>query len=395
MIDWLRTLSARFFTRWHVGPRVSRVRAWAWLAAQTDDLREKIRCLQTIVNLFLASELATNRCPNMSDEPNGELSAKTEPWDLMLKRARELQDEGLSSHQAFQRAWLERRIELWPRNWGDDLQILIYGDFEPPDSDLHICPLGITIRSDKLEDTVVATARCVLKAIVEIPEKSIDALLDATRRINILLGAWTLVSWAKGPAGWWSWVTHDVGHIGMQSLSTEELRRAIDGILGMPPSIRRKIEAALYWIREPRRLLVESYRNDVLRTYVAYWNAFECLVEVVIEPRPQKKASKSEKQRRINELLAERGNTLTPGDIQTLYREVVDPGFVGKAIYAFQVCFGDGAEKYTEECFRRADKENRLYRIRNAISHGDIDAEDLDELIRVESRLLALPLNAL
>jgi hypothetical protein len=51
VLDRLRTLSARFFTRYRVGPKVLQVRAWAWLAAETDDVREKIRCLEAILAL--------------------------------------------------------------------------------------------------------------------------------------------------------------------------------------------------------------------------------------------------------------------------------------------------------------------------------------------------------
>ena len=58
MIDRLRTLSARFFTRYGIGPVALRVRAWAWLAAETDDLREKARCLEAILALDPACEWA-------------------------------------------------------------------------------------------------------------------------------------------------------------------------------------------------------------------------------------------------------------------------------------------------------------------------------------------------
>jgi hypothetical protein len=50
-IDYSRTLSARFFTRYDIGPVILRVRAWAWLAADMDDLVEKMRCLEAIVAL--------------------------------------------------------------------------------------------------------------------------------------------------------------------------------------------------------------------------------------------------------------------------------------------------------------------------------------------------------
>ena len=51
VIDRFRTLSARFITRYRIGPRTWQIRAWAWLAAQTNDLEEKMRCLKAIVAL--------------------------------------------------------------------------------------------------------------------------------------------------------------------------------------------------------------------------------------------------------------------------------------------------------------------------------------------------------
>ena len=47
----LRTLSARLITRHRLGSRSLQVRAWAWLAEETEDLAEKMRCLKAIVAL--------------------------------------------------------------------------------------------------------------------------------------------------------------------------------------------------------------------------------------------------------------------------------------------------------------------------------------------------------
>jgi hypothetical protein len=51
MIDQLRTHSARLITRHSLGPVALQVRAWVWLTAETDDLAEKVRCLEAIVAL--------------------------------------------------------------------------------------------------------------------------------------------------------------------------------------------------------------------------------------------------------------------------------------------------------------------------------------------------------
>jgi hypothetical protein len=47
----LRTLSAHLLTRWLRRPRALVVRAWVWLCAHTEDLDEKRRCLEAILEL--------------------------------------------------------------------------------------------------------------------------------------------------------------------------------------------------------------------------------------------------------------------------------------------------------------------------------------------------------
>ena len=58
MIDYIRTLSARLITRYLPGPRVLLVRAWAWLVKEMDDLTEKERCLEAILELEPDAEWA-------------------------------------------------------------------------------------------------------------------------------------------------------------------------------------------------------------------------------------------------------------------------------------------------------------------------------------------------
>ena len=170
---------------------------------------------------------------------------------------------------------------------------------------------------------------------------------------------------------------------------------ALKGVLQLPGSVRRKVDAALYWIREPRSLLLEMHRKDVLRVFSAYWNAFECLVDAVGTLAPLPGLSPSEKQAAIDSRLLERHGKLTTQDIQELFNNVVNPGFVGKAIHALKLTCGVDASRYIEECFRLPDAENRLYKIRNATNHGDVDAENLLEVIRIDSRLSTLRLMVL
>jgi hypothetical protein len=308
----------------------------------------------------------------------------------VLDRAAEIQTTGLDEDITFGTAWLEERIRLWPESWGNDLRILIYGDFDPPTAVLEIPSLGITVFPDKQKNTIICLARCVLEATVRVGQRSVPALIDAVRRINVFLGAYTLVEWGNDGIGWWCWVTHDTRGGVVTKLAHDDLPRAVDGILRLPPEVRQKVDAALYWIREPRNLLRESHRNDVLRVYSSYWNAFECLVEAVIAIRPMAKLDRRSTRQMLDDFVNSRGGRLTPADVQECYQQVVSPGFFGKATHALRVCFGNEADHYIHECFRLPDKKNRLYDLRNAINHGGIDAENPEELLRVKSRLARL-----
>ncbi len=309
--------------------------------------------------------------------------------DALFARVRELTADGFDHLKAWGTADLERRIEAWPEAWNDDLQILIYGDFRPPEGVVTVPHLGITVYPENQTSTIIESALCVLKANVTVSNKNISSLIDATRRINLFLGIYMLVSLGNVGCGWWSEITHEVGLSAGYSprLDDEALLPAIESACKFPGKVRRKIEAALYWIREPRNMLREFYRPDLLRVFSGYWNAFECLVDAVNALRPQPKQSRSEKQQAIDSFIGAKSGKLTSGDIVKCYQQIVSPGFVGKATHAFNVCFPEHATLYVDECFEMNPREDRLYDIRNAINHGDIDAENTTELLRVESRL--------
>ncbi len=308
--------------------------------------------------------------------------------DELFSRARELQDGGLDWLQAVGRANLENQIAQWPSGWGDDFQVLLYGDFDPPGADLEFEHLGIRVLHEPVKTSVIRGAMTVLLARVTVAERSVDALVDAIRRLNILLGAWTLVTWSNSAVGWWAHITHSFGGGTKVSLDHEDLPTAVDGITKLPESIRPKVDAALFWVREPQRLMRE-HRPNLLGKYAAYWNAFECLVDAIAILRPQPKESQKSKQARVTSFLKEHGGALTLSEVEDCYR-IVNPGFRAKASHALTVCFGDAAPRYIEECFTQADEDNRLYAIRNAINHGDVDAENPDEQLRIESRLSRL-----
>jgi hypothetical protein len=51
MLDRLRTVIAKFMVKYLPRPHPLLVTAWHWLAAQTDDIEEKKRCLWAILDL--------------------------------------------------------------------------------------------------------------------------------------------------------------------------------------------------------------------------------------------------------------------------------------------------------------------------------------------------------
>jgi hypothetical protein len=65
----------------------------------------------------------------------------------LMERAAELQKAGLSHWVALDRAYREYLIAHWPPAWGDDLKVLIFGDFDAPDHDLDCPSLGITVEA--------------------------------------------------------------------------------------------------------------------------------------------------------------------------------------------------------------------------------------------------------
>jgi hypothetical protein len=306
-------------------------------------------------------------------------------WPAYLDRAKELEATGMTKSRALNTAILEDRIARWPQEWGDELQILIYGDFLPPPSGLSFPELGITIESDVIKNSFIKTAMCVVKARVTVLEKSIKGIVEASGRIDRLLGLLAAIEWGNSGNGWWCRLTHGMGGARTQ-FDPGVLDKAVKVLNKFDLRIRYKVASALYWMRQPRRMAMESYSNDILGRYAGYWNAFECLVDAVCIVRPQQR---KDKQEQIDKFLADHGGKLTPADVIDLNR-IVDPGFRDKASYALRQWIPDKSAQYIHECFEAKPDKERLYQIRNEINHGDFDASNLEELIRIEDKWFRL-----
>jgi len=189
---------------------------------------------------------------------------------------------------------------------------------------------------------------------------------------------------------WWSALTHSTNACGMKILDESLTEQLVKHLPTIRPKARKAIEAALYWMREPRNMLMEHYRSEDMATYAGYWNAFESLVSAVHAMRPLTKQSVHEKQSLIRARLKAAGRNVGPDTIARLYKEVVDVGLLGRAEHAIRLCCGDQAERLFVECFTIDPPSRRLYNVRNSINHGTIDFNDLDTLCLLECRFSEL-----
>ena len=167
---------------------------------------------------------------------------------------------------------------------------------------------------------------------------------------------------------------------------TEGIEITLASIQRLPPDVSSKIRAALFWMREPKQMLLEGFKSDILRVYAGYWNAFECLVEAVCQLRPHVKMTKDQKQAGIAQFVASRQGPMDVDSVSECYRLFVDPGFTAKASHALQVTCQSCADGYINECFRAKPVRERLYSVRNSINHGDVDCDSLLELIRIQEK---------
>ena len=93
---------------------------------------------------------------------------------------------------------------------------------------------------------------------------------------------------------------------------------------------------------------------------------------------------------RLDQFLAQRRGRLNVKSLRECYQQFVDPGFVAKASHALHVCAPERADGYIKECLHVKPKEGQLYAVRNAINHGEIDTNSLQEVFQVEEKLSRL-----
>ncbi len=311
------------------------------------------------------------------------------PLDDFIRRVREYQAEGYDSSHTFHLAAFEGRVEQWPSGWGDDFVALVFGDFQPPAKEIVFGRLGITLEPEKLKDTVIKSALTVIRARVKVGEKSVAAVKDAARRLNLLVGILSYTN-QGAPIRWWSYITTLTGGSLGFRLGDGNPEFVLEAVDRLPPEIKHKVTAALYWLREPRGMLLEHHRTDDLAIYAGYWNAFECLVDAAEILAPYPRPTRADKKQAIKKRLEKVGGDVGPREIAELYHEVVDPGLRAKAEHAIRKCASAKAEDFIKHCFAYTPADHGLYAIRNRINHGAVDVDDPETVMIVASRFREL-----
>ena len=144
--------------------------------------------------------------------------------------------------------------------------------------------------------------------------------------------------------------------------------------------------------------MTDSPHENSLRTFTAYWSAFESLIAAVLDDHKLPNNTNQEKNTQISEKwrkLRSPGDDCPPPTREQIVElnKIVTPSLQTKAAHVFKVLFEDDdaqTNKLIDLCFRRADEKNRLYIVRNWITHGKIDPSNLAELIRVDARVQEL-----
>ena len=111
------------------------------------------------------------------------MTTPTDPLDLTHGRARELVADGFDWERAWGQAWLEHRIKdlTWPVHWGNDLRVLIYGDFDAPDKDVEI-PEGMQRAMAKAAESERGRRARIIAAEGEL--QAAEKLSEAARIIS-------------------------------------------------------------------------------------------------------------------------------------------------------------------------------------------------------------------
>jgi len=309
------------------------------------------------------------------------------PAEALLSRLRDLKSKGIPHPEAFERARLEDRIRAWPEAWGNQLRVMLYGGIEIT-SDVEIRELGLSISSEKKTGSFVFNAPWAYQCKLDVKSMDLPGVLDAIQQLEIFLNSWHIVS---GGRAIHYFCTFFFQGADTQTSLTEELEgiKRFLGVLGaFEPHQRDLILRAAWWLRQSHHSFLSGVASpSSFSIYSAYWNAFECLVEVLCEIAPPQSSSPTQKDQEVAEFFQHLPAKPTPADVDMCYHLYVNPGLPKRARHALALAFGHVGDQYFHMCFQQKPERNRLYQIRNDINHANIVEFSLDDRLRVENGL--------
>lgn len=311
------------------------------------------------------------------------------PFEDFLAYVEKLTVQGVSYPEAFERARLEQSIRSWPKAWGDYLEVWLYGAIEIT-SDIDIPELGLHVSSVKKTDKFVFSAPWAYRCRLEVKSKDLPGVLDAIDRLETFLNSWHIVSWGRTIHYFCTFFTSGGDAVTELPKEWEGIKRFLSALGRYKQHQCDLILRAAWWLRHSQHSFLSGHYNpSSFAIYSSYWNAFECLVELICDIVPPRTLSRTQKVQNVAKFFQNRRQP-TPADVEFCYQTYVNPGLPKRARHALAVVFGPVGEQYYEECFRKQPEQDRLYQIRNDINHANIVEFNLDDRLRVENGLYRL-----
>ena len=127
----------------------------------------------------------------------------------------------------------------------------------------------------------------------------------------------------------------------------ERVRQFLNALGAYQPHQRELILRAAWWLRQSQHSFLSGISSpSSFAIYSAYWNAFECLIEVLCDLAPPPSSSPTQKAKDVAEFFQNLSTTPTSADVETCYRLYVNPGLPKRARHALALAFGPVGEQY-------------------------------------------------
>jgi hypothetical protein len=314
--------------------------------------------------------------------------------DEFINRFFERRKQGVPVGEAWEVSRFELSLSNWPKDWGDYLHVSLYGGIQI-DHDIEIPSLGIYVNSEMQTGDFVFGAPFCYDCRIKVKTKTIDGFWDAIGRLELFLNSYSIVSLLSGSSptlGAGDSIHYYSGFISSSSIAQRSVEQYVEKVLNVlsnlekfPPKQHQILMRAMWWLRQARHDILSGNSNpSVFALYLSYWNAFECLISVICDIFPMAKFSKSQKKEKVSEFFRNLAEEPTPADIVNCYHEIINPGIGERAKHALiSVLKPEIAEQFYQDCFTCVPEDQRLYKIRNDIDHGNIVEYDFPTRIRV------------